>query len=188
MPTLLELLRRTDSGAPAHAVEAPARAVEAEVGGPPPLRSLKRQTPPNTKPFLIQRSDVAELLGTCVLIDIFDRTKEAHSAGLRLDGSPLPEGAPQAVDGAIALPGGWTERTTQRLIGASPRALWLMARAGLIPVSETQALEAIIASGKRIERQRFPVAKVQTFKIPLMELKMRAFGFGARRVTTSRIR
>jgi len=151
-------------------------------GGPPPLRTLAgRPVAENTKPFVIRRVDVAAVLGTCNLIDIFDRSREANRIGLRLDGSALPGGAPkEAPEDTIVLADGWTEKNTNNLIAASPRALWLMARAGLIPLSETQALEAILASGKRIERQRFPVAKVQTVQAPIMMLRMRAFGRGPR--------
>jgi len=132
----------------------------------------------NTKPFIIRRADVAAALGTCNLIDIFDSARDAHRAGRGLDGSPLPGGAPEGED--IVLADGWTERNTQALIAASPRAFWLMACAGLIPLSEEQALEAIAASGKQIERQRFPVAKVQTVRAPLMLLRMRALDRGPR--------
>jgi hypothetical protein len=133
------------------------------------LLSAGRPPPPNTKPFIVQCADAAAVLGTgtCGLNDIFTRALAADVS--------------QPAGDMIVCADGWTEQHTQDIVAASPRALWLMSRAGLIPISEEQALEAVIASGKQIEPRRVPVAKVQTIQDPLLVLRMRAFGRGPAR-------
>jgi hypothetical protein len=110
------------------------------------------------KPFVIWRSDVAAL-----------------GIGLLWPDESIPPGGALS-DGAIVFADGWTEKNTQDLLSTNPRALWLMSCAGIIPISEQQALEAILKSGKRIAQLRPPLAKVQTVQAPLTLLRMRAFG------------
>jgi hypothetical protein len=90
----------------------------------------------NMAKFTIKRSDVAKMVGECGLIEVFDEA--ARRQGVE--------------DGVLVYPEGWKKEDTLRVMRRSPRALWLMARAGLIPVSEKDALRFITESGMTFDR------------------------------------
>jgi hypothetical protein len=72
----------------------------------------------------------------------------------------------------LSYENGFEPRT---ILNASPRALWLLAKAGLIPLTEKEALHAILREGRSIENPRPPVARVQRFKIEDSVFMMRHF-------------
>lgn len=98
------------------------------------------------EPFIIRRATVAAL-GDRFLLAFFD------AAARRMGGTDL------------VYPNGWESWNTRALLSMSPRAFWLLARAELIPVSESDALKMILREGRTIERPRAPVAKVHRFNI-----------------------
>jgi len=123
---------------------------------------------PDPEPFVLRRADVERLVGSCALIAIFDQP-------------PSENADPNTTRSSTewVFPKGWGERQTANLMAVSPRALWLMAKGGAIPVTEEQALTAILEAGKTIEPPVRPVAKVQTFPsevASLMLLRAQAMG------------
>jgi hypothetical protein len=65
------------------------------------------------------------------------------------------------ADGAVRFDDDWTPYLTHALMNVSPRALWQLAKAGLIPVLEIEALRESMKAGRVIERLTPPVANVQ---------------------------
>lgn len=127
------------------------------------------------EPFVLRRADVEEKVGACGLIALFDRPPSANAD---------PNTERSATE--WVFPRGWGERQTANLMAASPRALWLMAKGGVIPVTEEQALTAILKAGKTIEPLVRPVAQVQTFPpetAALFALRAKAGAFGRRLAT-----
>lgn len=96
--------------------------------------------------FVIRRADVAEF-GEQSLIEFFDSA--ARRAGTK----------------DLIFAGDWNPESGRELMKESPRSFWLLACAGLIPVTESEALTAILHDGRTIEPVRTRVANVQTFKI-----------------------
>jgi hypothetical protein len=94
----------------------------------------------------IKRSDVVRLVGDCGLIEVFDEAVRRQGV----------------TDGVLVYPEGWTDKDTLRVMRRSPRALWLMSRAGLIPVSEKNALRFIVEAGMTFDRIRPKTARVRT--------------------------
>lgn len=116
------------------------------------------------KPFILKRTDIAEKIGKCPMLEFFDRVVLRDPKNLR-------------AGGQITLPGGWTPDISEKLMRQSPRALWLLAKNEMIPVSEKQALEMIVKSGRRIEDA--PLARAKTRPVggkdaELMALRIQA--------------
>jgi len=98
--------------------------------------------------FTIKRNEVAKHVGECGLIEVFDEAAERQGV----------------KDGVLVYPNGWTSKDSERVMHRSPRAFWLMARAGLIPVSEKNALRFIVEAGLTFDRIRPRAAKVRSVK------------------------
>jgi hypothetical protein len=64
----------------------------------------------------------------------------------------------------LVYPNGWTEQAQLSWLRESPRAFWTLARLGLVPMTEKAALELILATGKQIEKEIYPMAKVKRLK------------------------
>lgn len=98
--------------------------------------------------FTIKRSEVAKHVGECGLIEVFDEAAKRQGV----------------EDGVLVYPNGWTAKDSERVMRRSPRAFWLMARAGLIPVSEKNALRFIVEAGLVFDRIKPRAAKVRSVK------------------------
>lgn len=107
--------------------------------------------------FKILRSDVVRLVGQCPLLDLFDRVARQLSSK-KLVATNVVVATPDA----LTYPNGWQASDTAFLLDTSPRALFLMAKAGLIPLSPRQALTEIVKGGKGMGGVRPQVAKVVT--------------------------
>lgn len=109
--------------------------------------------------FVIQRKEIVRRIGDCALIDVFDRRVRLAKTGT------APKHYPTVNErGDLVYPEGWQAIHTAELLEESPRALWLMSQAGLLPIAETAALQMIDRSGKAIEPATPPVAKVRHVK------------------------
>jgi len=131
-------------------------------------------------PFVIRREDVVRNAGDCALLEVFDATvKKNASVPRSKKADHLPDVGPQ---GELIYPMGWQVENTQNLLAASPRAFYLMAKGGLIPVSARSALSLILRSGRSFERPNPPVAQVEhvdaesSESLMLMQLRFRKRG------------
>jgi hypothetical protein len=110
-------------------------------------------------PFIIKRDDVVQKIGDCALIAVFDMAAARARATSRAEKDRLflPD---TNEENDLIYPEGWRLENTKNLLDASPRALWLMAKGGLIPMNEMEALQIITDSGRRFDRATPPIAQV----------------------------
>ena len=109
------------------------------------------------KAFVLTRADVVEKVGGCELIGVYDMAATRAQSWVGKKPLWLPKPTPEA----LVYENGWLPENTRNLIDASPRAFVLMARAGLIPVTEVEAMKMLLREGKTFEPLRAPVANVQ---------------------------
>lgn len=122
----------------------------------------------------ITRADVLKNVGTCELVDIFDTTIAGVRARMAAESAvPVvaagPAGPKSEEDnwrpttdetGDLIHTNGWQAQNSANLMRVSPRAFFLMAQAGLIPVSAANALTMIVTAGLEVDSPRPRVADV----------------------------